>query len=194
MAFHVEQTFENVQHHYDRDADVLYLSFGPPRPAVAIQVEDWLALRLAVTPPLGFAGMTIVGFKRISEKINQYIERDIEQGLPERVERLRSISLRYDDETDTLIIRGPETHSTGFSIFEALAENVYLEKSLPAKDVLGIKILNFTRSGPAAVEAMLGRIIDTIFAPERERDENARLVASAVVRSVDWERLLAAAA
>ena len=194
MAFHVVQTFQEVQHRYDRIGDVLYLSFGPPRPAVAVQVEDWLALRLAVTVPFGFVGMTIVGFRRISEKINRYIEHDIEQQLPDRVERLRSVSMTYDDETDTLVMRPRETDEKGLSIFEALAENVYLEKSLPTKDVLGVKILNFTKSGPTAIEAMFGRIIDTIFEPGRERDENARLITRALVQSVDWKSLAATAA
>jgi hypothetical protein len=194
MAFHIVQTFQDVQHQYDRSGDVLYLSFGPPRPAVALQVEDWLALRLSLTPPVGFVGMTIVGFKRISEKINRYIERDIEQELPQRVKRLRSISMTYDDETDTLVMRTGEADGKGFSIFEPLAEHVYLEKSLPTKEVLGVKILNFTKSGPAAIEAMFGRIIDTIFEPGRERDENARLFTRAVVRSVDWKGLAAIAA
>jgi hypothetical protein len=194
MAFRVVQTFENVEHHYDREGDVLYLSFGPPRPAVAVQVEDWLGLRLALTPPFGFVGMTIVGFKRISERINRYIERDLEQELPERVERLGSVSVTYDDGTDTLIVREDESKERGFSIFEPLVDSVYLEKSLPTKDVIGIKILHFTRSGPAALEAVFGRIIDTIFDPERERDENARLITRAAVRSVDWRSLAVAAA
>jgi len=61
MAFQLVQTFnfEDVQHSYDRAGDVLYISFGSPRPAVAVQVEDWLAIRLSNTPPL-FAGVTIV--------------------------------------------------------------------------------------------------------------------------------------
>ena len=75
MAFPLVETFsiDDVQYSYDRTGDVLYISFGLPRPAVAVQVEDWLAIRLANTPPL-FAGMTIVGFKRIFEQINRYID------------------------------------------------------------------------------------------------------------------------
>lgn len=187
MAFELSQTlnFENPQYHYDRTADVLYLSFGPPVPGVALQVEDWLALRLSLGPPPRLAGMTIVGFKRIFEKINRYIE----QELPERVERLRSVRLKisYDDLSDTLIMRSEEPGT--LSIFERLRNNVYLEISLPSKEVMGLKIVDYTKRGPAAIEDLFGAIIDTLFEPQASRDESAHLVTSAVIRHIDWNKL-----
>jgi uncharacterized protein YuzE len=45
---------------YDREADVLYISFGPPRPAVGLEPEEGLVLRLdPETDEL--VGVTIVG-------------------------------------------------------------------------------------------------------------------------------------
>jgi hypothetical protein len=187
MAFHIEQIFAQVEHHYDREGDVLELSFGPPRPAVAIQVEDWLALRLAIGRPPGFVGMTIVGFKDIRDKIRRYVEDeiDVDEDLADRVEALRRVSVVYDDISDTLIMRAEEDDAEGLSIFEPLVDDVvYLEKRIPTKDVLGIKIVNFTRAGPAAVEAMIGRLIDAIFEPAPPTDENTRLFTRAVMTSV----------
>lgn len=192
MAFQLVQTFnfEDVQYSYDRTGDVLYISFGPPRPAVAIQVEDWLAIRVSNTPPF-FAGLTIVGFKRIFERINRYIEDE----LPERTERLAELTLKisYDDQTDTLIMRAEDSRPT-VSLFEPLAPNIYLEKSLPSKDVAGIKITEYTKCGPLAFETMLGKIIDTIFEAPRERDENAHLLTDVALRTLDWKKIAAAAA
>lgn len=189
MAFRIAQTFgfENVEYTYDRVGDVLYLSFGPPVAAVAIQVEDWLALRISLQPPPLLAGMTIIGFKRIFEKIHRYIVEE----LPERVARLQTASLKleYDDQTDTLIMRH-EVREDVPSIFEELAPNLYLEKSLPSKDVLGVKIVNFTTCGPAALENLFGAMVDTIFEPQ-PHSENAHLITNAVIRHIDWDQLAA---
>lgn len=196
MAFKITQTFnfESVEYSYDRERDVLYISFGPPAPSIAVQIEDWLALRLSLQPPL-LSGMTIVGFRRIFRKINRYIE----QELPERIDRLSkaSIVMSYDDQTDTLILRLDE-EAAGLrdkpSFFEPLAENVYIEKTLPEKNVIGVKILEYTRCGEAAVEAFLGTIVDTLFEPQRAVDENARLVTEAVIQRLDLPKLSALAA
>ena len=111
MAFQLVQTFnlEDVQYSYDRTGDILYISFGPQRPAVAVKIEDWLVIRLANTSPF-FAGMTIVGFKLIFERINQYIEAE----LPERIERMTQLMLKisYDDQSDTLGMHAEDSHST----------------------------------------------------------------------------------
>lgn len=202
MAFRIVQTFDfkNVEYTYDRMGDVLYVSFGSPAPAIAIQVEDWLALRMSFQPPF-LAGMTIIGFKRIFEKLSRYIEKE----LPERIERLKkvSVSVSYNDETDTLIMRLDEPlpvfeRIKGFfgytkpraSIFEPLATNVYVEKNLPSKDIAGIKFLEFTKCGPAAVEAFWGVVIDAVFEPQPQ-DENAHLVATTIVRYIDQKKLAA---
>ena len=192
MAFQVVQTFnfENVEYSYDRMADVLYISFGPPVPAVAVQVEDWLALRISLQPPV-IVGMTVVGFKRIFEKINRYVE----QELPERIERLTNVSLNifYDDVTDTLIARLTE-ELPFLTVFEPLAANVYLEKSVPSKDIVGVKILEYTKCGPSAIEAFFGTIIDTIFESQPRRDENAHLITNVLIRHLDRKRLASLAA
>ena len=111
MAFKLVQEFkfENVNHSYDRRGDVLDVSFGPPAPAIALQVEDWIAIQVRINPP-SLQGMTIVGFKKIFEKINGYAEKE----LPKRMKRLANVemSIAYDDESDTLVYRWEEV---GFS-------------------------------------------------------------------------------
>lgn len=192
MAFQLVQTFDvdDVQYSYDHTGDVLYISFGPPRPAVAVQVEDWLAIRLANTPPL-FAGMTIVGFKRILEQINRYIDAE----LPERVDRLARLTLKisYDIQSDTLVIRAEDSKST-VPLFELLAPNIYLEKRVPSKDVVGIKITEYTKCGPRVIETMLEKIVDTLFGASRPRDENAHLLTDVALRAIDWAKVATIAA
>ncbi len=210
MAFELVQKFkfERVDYSYNRESDVLDISFGPPAPAVALQVEDWLAIRIQLDPP-NLQGMTIVGFRKIFEKINRYAEKE----LPRRMKRLVSVSLEisisYDDQTDTLIMRWDEKLSgwpwlsKGLlkrkrqkpSIFEALSREpfdslrtVYVEKALPSKEVVGLKIFEFTKCGPAAIEAFLGAIVDTIFDPNTKHDENAHLITNALIQRLDWTR------
>jgi len=193
VAYELAQvvSFENVQYDFDRDRDVLYISFGTPVPALAVQVEDWLAVRISLGPPPRLVGLTIVGFRRIFEKAHRYIERE----LPERIERLSrtSISIGYSDETDTLIMREDQTVPV-LSVFEPLAENLYVEKSVPAKDVVGIKIVNFTRFGPEAIKALFGAIVDSLFEDRPAPQENADLVTKAVLRRFDWQTLARLAA
>ncbi len=222
MAFEVAQEFkfENMDYSYDRTGDVLDISFGPPAPAIALQVEDWLALQIRLNPP-ALQGMTIVGFKKIFEKINRYAEKE----LPDRMNILRDVRIRisisYDDASDTVVYRWEHErsafdrlldklsfHKMGKpSIFEPWSRpgepssplraageslrNVYVEKSLPSKDILGIKILEFTKSGPAAVEGILGAMIDTIFEPSVEHDENVHLITNALIQRLDWQRFAA---
>lgn len=223
MAFQVVQEFkfEKLDYSYDPRGDVLDVSFGPPAPAIALQVEDWLAIQLRINPP-SLQGMTIVGFKRIFETISQYAEKE----LPKRMKRLArvEISIAYDDESDTLVYRWEEDgfpvrrllrklffHRTGKpTIFEPLLKggdvaspgtaaeqslhNVYVEKTLPSKDLVGLKILEFTKYGPAAVEGIFGAIIDAIFEPRAEYDENVYLIASVLVQCFDWQKFAVLAA
>jgi hypothetical protein len=211
LAFNLVQKFEfdRVAYSYDRSGDVLDVSFGPPAPAVAVQVEDWLAIRMTVAPPY-FQGFTIVGFRKIFERLNRYVERE----LPERMKRLArtsvEVSFSYDDQSDTLIIRRTEQISGWHglvekllhrrrskpTIFERLSShledslrNVYVEKTLPSKEIVGVKILEFTKVGPAAVEGFLGAMIDSIFEARVEYDENAHLIANVLIASLDWPRL-----
>ena len=224
MAFQLVQefTFERVDYSYDRQRDVLDISFGPPVPAIAIQVEDWLAIRMRQQPPF-LQGMTVVGFKRIFEKVNRYVEKE----LPQRMKRLAkaTVEVSYDDATDTLIwhieeqssdrrksvrhrfgrkrrspsIFVPLSRSAGHTTFSVDAEeplrNVYLEKSLPSKDFVGLKILEYTRCGPAALEVIFGAIIDTLFLEaSAEYDDNARLITNALIQRLDWEKVAELAA
>ena len=211
MAFNLVQKFEfnRVDYSYDPSGDVLDISFGPSVPGVALQVEDWLAIRMQVVPP-SFQGMTIVGFRRIFQKLNPYVERE----LPKRMKKFAAtsveISLSYDDQSDILIIR-LNKHPVGWrrfagkffhrtrgkpSIFERLTShpedslrNIYVEKTLPSKEIVGVKILEFTKVGPAAIEGFLGAIIDSIFEPKAEQDENAHLIANALMANLDWPKL-----
>jgi len=210
LAFNIVQKFEfdRVDYSYDRSIDVLEVSFGPPAPSVALQIEDWLAVRVGVTPP-SFQGMTIVGFRKIFQKIHGYAE----QELPKRMKRLAhtsiQISLSYDDQSDTLIVRLSERllgwrgivkklfHrvSPAPSIFESLSShpedslrNIYVEKTLPSKQIVGVKILEFTKAGPSAVEGIFGAMIDSIFEPT-EQDGNAHLIVNALISKLDWPRL-----
>jgi hypothetical protein len=213
MAFKLVQEFkfEKVNYSYDRRGDVLEISFGPPAPAIALQVEDWLAIQVRINPP-SFQGMTIVGFKTIFEKINRYAEKE----LPRRLKRLARVvmTIAYDDESDTLIFRADEEPSalqrllkklrfqrTGMlSIFEPLAAvgqplgNVYVEKSLPSKDIIGIKILQYTKCGEAALEGIFGAIIDAAFEPNAEHDENVHLITNKLIQRLDWQKFASLAA
>jgi hypothetical protein len=220
MAFKLAQEFkfEKVDFSYDRRGDVLDISFGPPAPAIALQVEDWLAVQVRLTPP-ALQGVTIVGFKSIFEKINRYAEKE----LPQRMRRLARVtmSIAYDDEGDTLVIRGEEQLSATrkllnrfwprragkLSIFEPLAgsgepptalseplRNVYVEKSLPSKEIVGVKILQYTKCGEAALQGIFGAIIDTVFEPTAERDENVHSITNNLIQRFDWEKFAALAA
>ena len=220
MAFKLVQEFkfEKVDYSYDRRGDVLEISFGPPAPAIALQVEDWLAIQVRINPP-SFQGMTIVGFKTIFEKINRYAEKE----LPKRMKRLARVvmTIAYDDESDTLIFRADEEPSTlqrllkklrfrragMLSIFEPLTGrtapltavgqplgNVYVEKSLPSKDIIGIKILQYTKCGETALEGIFGAIIDAAFEPNAEHDENVHLITNKLIQRLDWQKFASLAA
>ncbi len=212
MAYQLVQEFrfDKVDYSYDRRGDVLDVSFGPPAPAIALQVEDWLAVQVRINPP-AFQGITIVGFKKIFEKINRHIESE----LPERMQRLASarLLLAYDDESDTLkmrVLEEPEAAQplppgAGIpSIFEPLSaasgagtdqslRHVYVERSLPSKDIIGLKILRFTECGQAAMEGLVGAIVDTLLEPGTQRDENLHLITNALVQQVDWQGFAAQA-
>jgi len=213
MAFRVVQEFkfEQVDYSYDRRGDVLDISFGPPASAIALQVEDWLAIQVRINPPR-LQGVTIVGSRKIFEKINRYAEKE----LLDRMRRLGGVkmSISYDDGSDTLAYRWEEDgfpvpregtptifepwSKGGGGVWPATAEeksldNVYVEKALPSKEIVGLKILEFTKCGPAALEGIFGAIIDTIFETTAEYDENVHLITDALVQSFDWQKAAALA-
>lgn len=217
MAFQLVQEFkfEKLDYSYDRRSDVLDISFGPPAPAIALQIEDWLAIQVRLSPP-SLQGITIVGFERIFEKINRYAEKE----LPKRMRKLAAVklSIAYDNESDTLVMRWDESRRSlrkmirklflrrvgKPSIFEPISKgselpstvtaekeslrNVYVERDLPSKDIVGIKILKFTECGPAALEGFLGAIVDTLFEPGAEHYENVHLITNALIQRLDWQR------
>jgi hypothetical protein len=76
MAFQLAQKlkFEKVDYSYEPRGDVLDISFGPPAPAVALQVEDWLAVRVGLTPP-SLQGMTVVGLGKYSRGSTATLQR-----------------------------------------------------------------------------------------------------------------------
>lgn len=52
---------KNLQFDYDEDADILYLSFGPPMPCASIERD----VVIRIDPTTGsLAGITIIGLKR----------------------------------------------------------------------------------------------------------------------------------
>ena len=77
---------------------------------------------------------------------------------------------------------------------EQSLHNVYVEKALPSKDIVGLKTLEFTKCGPAAWEGILGAIIDTIFDPPAEYDENVHLITNALMQYLDWQKYATLAA
>jgi len=77
---------------------------------------------------------------------------------------------------------------------EQSLHNVYVEKTIPSKDIVGLKSLEFTKCGPAALEGIFGAIIDTIFEPPVEYDENVHLFTNALVQRFDWRKFAALAA
>jgi len=211
LAYNLVQkfAFDRMEYFYDPIGDVLDISFGPSAPSVALQVEDWLAIRISVTPP-SFQGLTIVGFRKIFQKIHGYVEHDLSKRMKRLAHTSLLISISYDDQSDTLIVRFTEQlfgwrrfveklfHRARSmpSIFERLSNhpedplnNVYVEKTLPSKQIVGVKILEFTKTGPAAIEGFLGAMVDSIFEPRAVQDENAHLIANALISKLDWPKL-----
>jgi hypothetical protein len=102
------------------------------------------------------------------------------------------LKISYDDLSDTVIMRSDEPQM--LSVFEPLRNNVYVEKSLPSKEVIGLKILEFTKGGPAAIRDLFGTMTDTLLEPYLSHDENAHLITSTLIRYVDWKKLAQVAA
>lgn len=188
MAFVIEQEFDQVQYRYDREGDVLYVSFGPPVPAVTVAIEDWFLIRL--TPGgLRICGFTFIGFKRLFAKIRP----DLLKELPERVERLKKARfvLRYSDEADTLAIRFEQEQPAYYERFD---EDIYLERALMGGDIIGLKLTHYTQGGAAAVERVVAAALDALFAPSGSSPGPADALTRAFLEHIDLPRLLAAAA
>jgi hypothetical protein len=159
MAFVIEQEFDPMEHSYDREGDVLYLSFGPPMPAVSLVLEDWLVLRMSPSLPVRFLGMTIIGFRKLFSKVRP----DLIEELPARVERLKKTRLvvDYSDTSDTCTFRfeGEEP-----AYYERFGENIYLERAILDNHITGLKITDYTERGQAAIKEVLTAVLDSLFA------------------------------
>jgi len=188
MAFVIEQRFEDAQHEYDRKADVLYISFGPPRPAVALTVEDWLVIRITPSPPQ-ICGLTIIGFKSIFSSVRP----DLIQELPERINKLEKARLlvRYSDETDTVTFRFEEEQP---AYYERVSDSIYLERSLVGTGIVGFKITRYTEQGEAALERLLSSMIEALFAEPGARYGPVDALTRAFLGHFDIGRLLSVAA
>lgn len=188
MAFVIEQRFEDAHEEYDREADVLYISFGPPRPAVALTVEDWLVVRISPSPPQ-ICGLTIIGFKSIFSNIRP----DLIQELPERIGKLEKARLlvRYSDETDTLTYRFEEEQP---AYYERFSDNIYLERSLAGTGIVGFKITRYTEQGEPALERLLSSIVEALFAAPGSPYRPADALTRAFLEHLDIGRLLSVAA
>ena len=188
MAFVIKQHFEQVQYHYDREGDVLYVSFGPPVPAVTMAVEDWFLIRLTVGIPR-ICGFTFVGFKRLFEKIRP----DLIKELPERVERFKKAQFVavYSDETDTLTLRFEEEQPAYYERFD---EAIYLERALMGGDIIGFKLTHYTQSGVASMGRLITAALDALFAPADTPPGPADTLTRAFLEHIDLPKLLAAAA
>lgn len=188
MAFVIEQRFEDAQYEYDREADVLYISFGPPRPAVVVAVEDWLAMRITPSPPQ-ICGFTFIGFKRIFSRVRP----DLIEELPERIGRLEKARflVDYSDETDTITFRFEEEQP---AYYERFSDNIYLERSLVGGGIVGFKITRYTEQGEAAMEKLLSSMIEAIFAPPGDVRGPVDALTRAFLEHLDIARLLSIAA
>ena len=188
MAFVIEQRFEDAQHAYDREADVLYISFGPPRPSVALAVEDWLVIRITPSAPQ-ICGLTIVGFNRLFSRIRP----DLIANLPERVDRLKAARflVQYSDETDTMTFRFEEEQP---AYYERYDDNVYLERSLIGGAIIGFKITRYTEHGESSMEKLLSAIMEALFAEPGPVPSPADALTRAFLEHLDIPRLLSLAA
>ena len=187
MAFVIDQQFDDVQHEYDREGDVLYISFGPPMPALSLTIEDWFVIRFA---PQAFriCGITIIGFKRLFSKIRH----DLIQELPFRVERLKKAHFhaRYTDETDTLTMRFEEDQPAYYERFD---DDIYIERALIGGDIIGFKLTHYTERGASSVEKVVSAMIDALFAPTKAAVGPADSLTRAFLEHLDLPRLLAVA-
>lgn len=187
MAFVIDQRFEKTDHHYDREGDVLYLSFGPPIPAISLVLEDWLVLRITPGVPR-LVGMTLIGFKKLFSKVRP----DLIKELPTRVERLKQACffIGYSDDSDTLTFRFEDGQP---AYYERFGENIYLERTIVDGHISGLKITQYTERGESALKEVLTSILDSLFAlPGTISPADA--LTRAFFEHVDLPRLLALAA
>ena len=54
---------EKVEYDYDEKADVMYISFGKPKPAICYEVKEGILLRKAVDSKK-WCGLTIINFSK----------------------------------------------------------------------------------------------------------------------------------
>ena len=87
---------EAVEFDYDWDADVLYISFGPPRPARGEHYDDDIVLRYALDTD-DLVGITVLGYRRIGgpegllHRLSEGSERSKIGCIREHVQELREL-------------------------------------------------------------------------------------------------------
>ncbi len=188
MAFVVEQQLEQPEYLYDNQGDVLYISFGPPVPAVSLAVEDWLIIRITPDPPR-ICGLTLVGFKRLFSQIRP----DLIEELPTRVDRLKRAHFvaSYSDEADTLTLRFEREQP---AYYERFGEDIYLERTLVGGDIIGFKLTHYTERGTASMEGLLSAMLDALFGSTGPPSPPAEALTRAFLEHLDLPKLLTAAA
>ncbi len=188
MAFVIEQQFNDVRHQYDPEGDVLYISFGPPVPAVTIDIEGWLAIRLVPNPPM-LSGFTFIGFKRLFSKMRP----DLIQEIPERVSRIKKsrFHIGYSDESDTLMLRFEDEQPV---YYEAFGNNIYMERSLISSDIVGFKITHYTDQGVNSLERLVTGMLDALFASPHSSPRQVDGLTHALIKHLDIPTLVKLAA
>lgn len=67
---------------YDRDADVLYCSFGDPREAISVETQSGIIVRKNPENEEEIVGVTIVNFfKRFAEHPDRAVDVQLEEAV-----------------------------------------------------------------------------------------------------------------
>jgi len=76
------QSATKVQMKYDRDADVLYCSFGEPREAISVETQSGIIVRKNPDNEKDIVGITIVNFfKRFAENPGVPVDVPLEEAV-----------------------------------------------------------------------------------------------------------------
>lgn len=76
------QAATRIQMKYDRDADVLYCSFGDPREAISVETASGIIVRKNPDNEAEVVGVTIVNFfKRFAERPDEAVDVQLEEAV-----------------------------------------------------------------------------------------------------------------
>ena len=76
---------ESLDGSYDEEADVLYISIGPPKPALGVDVGDGLIVRY-IEETNEIVGVTIIGLR---EKAEDELSQPMPEGLIDLIKKAR---------------------------------------------------------------------------------------------------------